>query len=111
MTTTEQPYFRAALSEFDRKLSSFAGASHFLWIERVSCLWSKLVANAMSAVKCCIESNRGATSTIGGFVSPLSDQRNRNAPLMHSTDWTECIDQEFVEIPCSFNRTGRLPSG
>ena len=32
------------------------------------------------ATKCCIEINRGATSSIGCFVAPPSDRMNWNAP-------------------------------
>ncbi len=36
-------------------------------------------ANALIAVKCCIENNRGATSSTGGIDTPRSDHKNWNA--------------------------------
>ena len=43
------------------------------------------------AAKCCIEINRGATSSIGCFVAPPSDRMNWNAPSS-----TRPVDIVFV---------------
>ena len=57
------------------------GASHVLWIERgAKRRWSKSDDNALLAVKCCIENNRQATSSIGCLVTPPADRKNWSAP-------------------------------
>ena len=60
----------------------------FFGLRRARCRWSKAGAKVLLAVKCCIENNREATSSIGGFAAPPSDQKNWNAdavlPLLRS---------------------------
>ena len=60
----------------------------FFGLRRAGYRWSKAGAKALLAVKCCIENNREATSSIGGFAAPPSDQKNWNAaavlPLLRS---------------------------
>ena len=79
---------------------------------------SKSSTNALFAVKCFIENNSGATSLIGGLVSPPSDQKNWNVPRKRSdidpvaalivvTDPVECraLHAIFGEIGVIFPAT------